>query len=348
MVRERRKPARLADVAKLAGVSSAVVSRVINDDPSLRVRPETREAVREAITLLNYTPHPSARALRKSQTSLLGFALHGVNDPLYAEMVDAAQAEAARRNYSLILMNIDELIDRRDAFHEIVLGQRVDGLLIHGGHGRREEALRELARDVPSVMFNADPSPGVRTLRFDDALASSMATRHLIDLGHRQIVFVGDIGATSHRRYQGYCDALVEAGLSPLSLVSAGLSPDDTHAATTQLLSSGTRATAIVAMSTTGALGLHSGVVAAGLRIPEDLSLISIHDAWFAHHLNPPLSTVALPLAQLGTRAVSMLIDQIADAVDGETVISDPAPRLLARASTAAPATARALPATPG
>lgn len=342
-MRERRKPARLADVAKLAGVSPGVVSRIMNGDASLRVRPETRDAVREAIAMLNYAPHPSARALRKAQTSLLGFALHGVNDPLYATMVDSAQAEAARRNYSLILMNIDELADRRDAFHEIVLGQRVDGLLIHGGHGRREEALRELAHDVPSVMFNADPAPDLRTVRFDDALASSIATRHLIELGHRQIVFLGDIGATSQRRYEGYRDALANAGLSSLPPVVAGLSPDDTHAAMSRLLRSETPATGIVAMSTTGALGVHSGITAAGLRIPEDLSLISIHDTWFTSHLNPPLSTVALPLAQMGATAVSILLDQIGHPIDDETIITDPEPQLIVRSSTAAPAEASRL-----
>jgi len=330
-----RKPARLADVAKLAGVSSTLVSRIVNNDPTLRVRDDTRDTVRAAIAMLNYTPHSSARALRNSQTGLLGFALHGVNDPLYVEMVDAAQSEAARRNYSVILMNIEELADRRDAFHEIMLGHRVDGLLIHGGHGRGEAELQEIARDVPSVMFNADAANGLRTVRFDDARAAEMATRHLIELGHREIVFLGDIGATSARRYDGYRRALAAAGLPSSPPVVAGLSPDETHDATRRFLDSGMRATAFVAMSTTAALGVHSGIVASGLRIPDDVSLISVHDVWFARHLNPPLSTVALPLAQMGAVAVSLLLDQISDPIDGETIIDDPAPHLVVRGSTA-------------
>lgn len=334
MTREMRKPARLADVAKLAGVSSALVSRIVNEDPTLRTRQETRDTVLAAIAMLNYAPHPSARALRNAQTGLLGFALHGVNDPLYVEMVNAAQTEAARRNYSVILMNIEELADRRAAFHEIVLGHRVDGLLIHGGHGRGEGELQEIARDVPSVMFNADPASGLRTVRFDDAKAAEIATRHLIDLGHKEIVFVGDIGATSQRRYDGYRRSLSEAGMPSFPPIVAGLSPDETHDATVRFLQSGMRATGLVAMSTTAALGVHSGIVASGLRIPEDVSLISVHDAWFARHLNPSLSTVALPLAQMGAVAVSILLDQINDPIDGETLIEEPAPHLVVRGST--------------
>lgn len=335
MAGERRKPAKLADVAKLAGVSSALVSRIVNEDPTLRVRPETRETVQAAIAMLNYAPHPSARALRNAQTGLLGFALYGVNDPLYVEMVDAAQAEAARRNHSVILMNIGELAQRRDAFHAMVLGRRVDGLLIHGGHGRGEGGLQEIARDIPSVMFNADAAEGLCTVRFDDARAAELATEHLIELGHREIVFLGDVGGTSDRRYAGYRRAMTRSGLLPSPPLVAGLSPDETHRATRQFLDSGVEVSAFVAMSTTGALGVHSALVAHGLRIPDDVSLISVHDTWFATHLNPPLTTVALPLDQMGEVAVSLLLDQIRTPVEGETVIDDPAPRLVLRGSTA-------------
>ncbi len=331
---ERRKAPRLADVARMAGVSPAVVSRIVNQDPTLRVRASTREAVESAIAMLDYTPHSSARALRNAQTGLLGFALHSVNDPIYAEMVDSAQAEADRRNYSVILMNIGELADRREAFREIVLGHRVDGLLIHGGHGVDESGLRELARGLPSVMFNADPGPGLRTIRFDDAAAARSATQHLVDLGHEAIMYIGDTGPTSQRRYGGYRDAMGQAGLPSYPLVASGLSPDESHQATVQLLRSGIAATAFVVVSTTAALGVHSGIIAAGRRIPEDISLVSVHDVWFARHLNPPLSAVSLPVGQLGALAVSILIDQITASIEGDTVITDPAPRIVSRGST--------------
>lgn len=331
---ERRRAPRLADVARMAGVSPAVVSRIVNQDPTLRVRATTREAVEWAIAMLDYTPHSSARALRNARTGLLGFALHSVNDPIYAEMVESAQAEADRRDHSVILMNIGELADHREAFREIVLGHRVDGLLIHGGHGVDESGLRELARGLPSVMFNTDPGPGLRTIRFDDAAAASDATHHLIDLGHEAIMYLGDTGPTSQRRYGGYREAMAQAGLPSYPLVASGLSPDESHEATVQLLRSGIPVTAVVVVSTTAALGVHSGIVSAGRRIPDDISLISVHDVWFARHLNPPLSAVSLPVGHLGAVAVSMLIDQIKAPSEGDTVISDPAPHVIARRST--------------
>jgi LacI family transcriptional regulator len=331
-----RKPARLTEVAKLAGVSAGLVSRIINGDPTVRVRPETRAAVLSAIEMLNYTPHPSARALRSARTGLLGFALHHVNDPVYVDMVDQAQAEAAKNNFSLILLNTEELVERGDAFRDLVLGRRVDGLLIQSGFGGSDLTMQEIARTIPSVVFSADATPGMRTIRLDDAAAAALATQHLIDAGHTSIAYVGGAGASSERRFAGYRSALAAAGLPWLPAIDGGWTADDGHDATARFLDGGARVTAIVAVTTTTALGVHSGIVASGRRIPDDLSLVSVHDTWFARHLNPPMTAVALPLAELGACAVRALIDQIDDPGEGETVIADPAPYLVARGSTKA------------
>lgn len=335
-----RKAPRLAEVAKLAGVSSGLVSRIINGDPTVRVRPETRERVLSAVEMLNYTPHMSARALRNAQTGLLGFALHHANDPIYVQLVDQAQAEAARNNFSLILLNTTELAERGDAFREIVLGRRVDGLLVQLGVTPEEGTLREIARNVPSVVFGADPAADLRTIRLDDVRAARLATEHLVQEGHTSIAYIGGDGASSQRRYEGYRSALAEAGLSPLAPINGGWVADSGHKAARMLLLDHPEVTGIVAVSTTTALGVHSGIIAAGLTIPGDVSLVSVHDTWFAPHLNPPLSVVALPLADVGRRAVAMLIEQIADPTTGETVVDEPGPKLVVRGSTGPPRTA--------
>ena len=328
-----KKTPRLADVARLAGVSPGLVSRVLNGDPTLRARDETRAAVMSAVEMLDYVPDVAARALRNAQTGLLGFALHHVNDPIYAEMVDSAQAEATKCGYSIILMNTAELAERGDHFRAIVQGHRVDGLLIQSGFGRGEEALGDLARSIPSVFFGG-PSDGVRTVRLDDGVAARMATEHLLQSGHTAIAFVGADGASSARRYEGYLAALAAADQPALPPVNGGWTSDDAYDATLRLLNSRTPVTGIVAVTTTTALGVHSGIVEAGQRIPDDISLISVHDTWFARHLNPPLSVVSLPMDQVGTSAVSMLIDQIRNPSVGEVVITDPAPTLITRGST--------------
>ncbi|WP_238013496.1 LacI family DNA-binding transcriptional regulator [Dactylosporangium sp. AC04546] len=328
-----RKPARLAEVAKLAGVSAGLVSRIVNDDPTLRVRPETRASVEAAIAMLSYTPHPSARALRNARTGMLGFALNDVNDPIYAEMVERAQVEAAQQNFSLILLNTAELAQRGEAFREILRGRRVDGLLIQSGLGP-EDTVQEIASAVPSVVFGADPVPGTRTIRLDDARAAAIATRHLIDAGHTSIAYMGAPGSSSERRFSGYRTTLVEAGLPWLPAIDGGWTADESHDTTVRFLGSGTQVTAIVAVTTTAALGVHSGIVATGRRIPDDVALVSINDAWFTRHLNPALTAVWLPMGDLGALAVHELIGQIAEPRDGEAVLTEPSPRLVVRSST--------------
>lgn len=329
-----RKSARLSEVAKLAEVSPGLVSRILNEDPTLRVRPETRERVMAAIEMLQYTPHASARALRSSQTGLLGFALHHVNDPIYAQLVEAAQAAAAEQGYSIVLLNADELVGRQDAFRALVRGHRVDGLLVQSGFSEENGGLQELARAIPSVIFNASESPGLRTMRLDDTTASVVATRHLLELGHTQIVFVGAEGASSDRRLQGYQSALGEYKLPPLPVIKAGWDASGARTEIENYFAHGGTATAFVVASSTSALGVHAGIFSSGRSIPNDASVVSIHDTWFAVHLNPPLTVVELPLAEIGRRAVSLLIEQMASPSDGETILDDPAPRLIERRST--------------
>lgn len=330
-----RKTARLSEVAKLAEVSPGLVSRIINDDPHLKVRQETRDRVMAAIEMLQYTPHASARALRNSQTGLLGFVLHHVNDPIYARMVETAQVAAAERQYLIVMLNTDELAGSHGAFSQLVRGHRVDGLLIQSGFTAGRQPLEDIVRSIPSLVFNANASPGLRTIRLDDAHAAALATRHLMDLGHMDIAFVGAEGDSSDRRYLGYREALAERDLDPHPMITGGWDADSAHEATQRYFATGGRATGLVVVTSTSALGVHSGISAAGLSIADDVSLVSIHDTWFAPHLNPPLTVVAMPLAEVGRRAVEVLIEQIGSPGEGETVLEEPRPQLIERGSAA-------------
>ena len=332
-----RKPPRLPDVAKLAEVSPGLVSRILNEDPSLKVRPETRQRVMSAVEMLQYTPHASARALRSSHTGLLGFALHHVNDPIYAEMIESAQRAAAERQYSIVMIDADALARNDDTVRALVRGHRVDGLLIQSGYSAKGQPLQDLAAAIPALVFNASAAAGLRTLRLDDTAAASLATRHLIEAGHTEIVFVGAQGESSERRYQGYLDALAQNNLMPQRAVVGSWDADGARKAATHYFAEGGRATAIVAVTTTSALGLHAGIVAAGHSIPAEVSIVGIHDTWFAAHLNPALTTVALPLSDVGRCAVELLLDQIHRPVEGETVLTEPVPELIERASVGPP-----------
>ena len=330
------RSARLSEVAKLAGVSPGLVSRLINNDPTLKIRDETRERVTSAIEMLQYTPHASARALRSANTGLLGFALYHVTDPIYEEMVESAEAAATAAGYSLMLLNAAELAARPDALRRLTQGRRVDGLLIQGGYAEDHSSL-QAAKGMPMVLFNADALEGFRTVRLDDVGAASLATEHLIDLGHTRIVFVGAEGSSSQRRYQGYVSAMDKAGFTSHPAIAGGWEAGSARATIEGYFASGGNATGLVVVSATSALGVHAGVIAAGHRIPQDVSIVSIHDTWFAPHLSPALTAAAMPLGDLGRVAVELLLDQIGAAREGELVLREPAPRVIHRASTAPP-----------
>lgn len=338
-MQEPAKSARLSDVAKLAEVSPGLVSRIVNQDPTLKVRSETRERVLSAIDLLQYTPHASARALRSSRTGLLGFALHHVNDPIYVQLVETAQIAAAERGYSVVLLNAAELMERQGAFRTLVRGHRVDGLLIQSGFSAGTHGLYDVARLMPSIVFNADRAPGLRTVRLDDTAAAAMATTRLLDLGHRRIAFVGAEGATSERRYGGYVAALDTAGVAAMPKIAGGWDAISARVGIERYFAAGGTATGLVVVTSTSALGVHAGVISSGLSLPQEVSVVSIHDAWFTEHLNPPLTVVELPLAQIGRMAVDMLIQQLDSPTEGAVVLDDPAPRLIERGSTASPGT---------
>lgn len=329
------RPPRLAEVARLAGVSPGLVSRIINDDPDLRVRDETRETVLNAIKMLNYRPNAAARALRNSQTGLLGFALHDVHDPVYVEMVRAAQSEAAKHDHAIMLIDTLDLAQRRDDIRDIILSRRIDGMLIQSGFGGNQSEIQGLIQQIPTVVFNDGPIPGVRSIRADDTAASHLATEHLIESGHSEIAFLGTGNSTAVRRFDGYHNAITEAGLTPFAPIDVGMDSDSAHEAVMRLLRARPPLTALVASTMTTALGVHSAITASGLRLPEDMSLISLTDTWFARHLTPSLTAVSLPFAEIGAQAVTMLIDQIRKPSNGETVVTDPLPKVIERASVA-------------
>src|SRR5699024_10596403 len=209
--------------------------------------------------------------------------------------------------------------------------------LVQSGFGADNSGLQELVLSIPSVVFNASAMPGIRTVRLDDSTASAIATRHLVELGHTRIAFVGAEGASSDRRFQGYAEALDDAGLQSLPMVSGGWSASEARKGIEQYFWSGGRATALVVATSTSALGVHAGVISSGRSVPDDVYLVCIQDAWFAEHLNPPLTPVEVPLGDVGCRAVTLPIEGVASHTEGEVVLGDPSPALIERESTSVP-----------
>lgn len=334
---------RLADVARAAGVAPAVVSRVMNEDQTLRIRPETRARVIEAIASLQYAPHHGARALSTGRVGTLGLVLPMLSSPLNEEIMAGAQRSAWARGYSLLLAD-SALVPDLDAFRaDMIENARVDGLVLQRNSLMSDEDVRSfLSRPGPSVVLNASVPLAADTVALDDAAGIEVATEHLLQLGHRRIAHLAGALATdtARRRRQAFVDALRRAGIDVPGawIVEGGHDVESGRAGMRALLTAGELPTAIVAANVIAAIGALAHARDAGISVPGDLSIVAFHDTWVADHTAPPLTTVKMPMLALGAHAVDLLIDRIEGAGPGSVVVTDPPPALVVRGSTAAPA----------
>ncbi|GAA3520136.1 LacI family DNA-binding transcriptional regulator [Actinocatenispora rupis] len=328
-------------VAERAGVSVSLVSRILSGDDAVRARPETRERVRAAARELGYQPHGAARALRLARAGALGLVVHDMSNPIHAEIIRGAQAAATDRGQVLLLSDATQLAGNDDAFAQLLGPGRIDGLMWQGsGEEYDDELAARAAGRLPTLLVNSRSRAGVPALRLDDERAARLAVRHLVELGHRDVAYLGGRpGADlTERRRAGYAAELAAHDLAerPQWTVELEWDAPAGYAGMTRLLAAEPRPTAVFVANVVVAVGALAAAREAGVRVPADLSVVAVHDAWFVAHGAPPLTTVRLPLHRLGDMAVSMLLDgDQARAADG-LVIDDPAPELLVRGSTAA------------
>ncbi|WP_162248476.1 LacI family DNA-binding transcriptional regulator [Microbacterium sp. Root61] len=326
-------------MAARAGVSPGLVSRLLNNDASLTVRPETREAVLDAVRELDYVPNSSAASLRRNRTEAIGLVLDRVTNPVFTEVVHGAQEAAAEFGYGLLMADAEEAEEDETFLAGIIKSRRVDGLLLQGGYGPRAAMLQRYSEAIPSVIVNSTGNGAASGVRLEDDAAARVATAHLLGLGHRNVAFVtGSPGAASDARQRGYEEALTNVGLPlrPDLAIPGGWQAEDGMRAVREWLRSGrgADADAYVVGTSVAALGVLAALAEAGVRVPDDVSVVGIHDPWFAPYVTPTLTTVALPLFELGRRSILQLMTHLESGKPPEAVISDPAPRLIVREST--------------
>lgn len=292
----------LADVALAAGVDVSLVSRVLRGE-DVKVREETRDRIIEQARVLEYRPNAIARSLKSSKAGAFGLVIPTFNNPVYAQIIIGAEAAAARMG-SVMLTTSGEGWDRTN-WLEVLDGGRVDGLLIAGGSGLDHTRLR-----VPYLMVNR-AVPGVdRYVVLDDEKASRMAVDHLADLGHHRIAFIGGpAGAdTSVRRLSGFEQACRDRGLEQIiEPISGDYTAVGGRDAMRRLLEADLGLSGVVVANLPSAVGALQALDDAGVGVPNSLSVVAIHDAELATLVRPSLTTVQMPLTQLGARAIELL-----------------------------------------
>lgn len=336
--------ARLVDVAREAGVSKATVSKVLNGRQDLSVRPETRRRVHEAAEELGYRPHSGARALAGASTHALALLVPSLDNPTYVTIARGAYRRARELGYLSLLAEDFHGQEADESFNHLVQEGRVDGLLIASarpGH----PLLDALSRSpVPHVFLNRAVEGSGRNVTMDVARSSVTALDHLHSLGHRAIGHIAGppgIGPSDARK-QAFLRHAGELGLSAAPVASGDFTEEGGVSATLELLRSPTGGprpplTALYTSSLAQAIGAMGAIRGLGLRIPEDISVVGNDDLPVAGHLSPPLTTVAMPLYELGTAAVDALVAAIQGQAPVGNLVVPTEPHLVLRGSTASP-----------
>lgn len=331
--------ATILDVAGRARVSVATVSRVMTGS-SHSVSAVTRRRVLAAAHELGYLPNMLARSLLTRETSAIGVLVPDVSNPYYAMVLRGIEDAAGRSRRAVILCNTDRRRDKQQAYLQTLLERRVDGLIVTGGTFTREDVAR--VRAMPPVVLIGRHDAPFPSVRVDNVGAGVAATRHLIELGHRRIACLAGppTSLTALDRLEGYRRALAESGVAPRAddVVAAEFSLEGGRLGIVRLFASAHPPTAVVASSDQIAMGALRGLSEAGLGVPGDVSVVGFDDSPLASFTIPALTSIAIPLYQIGRHAMDLLLQVLA----GERGISVLLPtELRVRETTAPPSAAR-------
>jgi DNA-binding LacI/PurR family transcriptional regulator len=330
----------LREVARLAGVSAAIASRVLNDDPEVRVRDETRRRIQNTAKSLSYVPNHVARSLRGARSGAIGLVMHDLDSPINVSVLEGARSRCAAAGYVTLLADAEELAADHSQLRTFLARGRLDGAILHAGYGKGDQLLEQASDEMPTVLVNSAGGGPVPSVRLDDEAAGALATDHLLDLGHRRIVFLGGTkgSQSSLRREAGYREALARHHPQlKADVVDTGWSADSGSAAAEQLLHRARLPTAVVVANAVTAAGVLSTLRDAHIAVPQDISLVAVQDAWFVEHLRVALTTVRLPLFELGSTAAAMVLDGIAGDRPDDAFLNHPPPELVLRRSTGKP-----------
>ena len=331
--------ATLSDVAARAGVSISAVSRVLSNAPETRVSDETRDRIRRAARDLGYRPNSAGRALRSARSNVVALIVPDLMNALFVELVRGVEDAAIDQDYLVLMGRTEDIEPGGERAHKLLGEGRVDALLLQPGDKPLPlESLGGFANSRPVIRLNSvgEDEPGSATM--PDEVGARVATRHLIDLGHKRIAFANGISEsyTAERRARGFRAAMGAAGIAvDEALVTAyGYTPSDGERAAAQLLAATPRPTAIFVANVNAAVGLLAYARKAGVQVPRDLAVVALHDSWTAANTWPPLTTVTMPSYELGRRAFDEVHRRILGEEPSNIRVDDPPPRLIVREST--------------
>jgi LacI family transcriptional regulator len=303
------------DIAKLAQVSQATVSLVLNGISDSSVPQVTQRKVLRAAKTLGYVPNRVAQSLRTQQTKTIACIVPDITNPFYPALERGAQKSAESNGYDVLIYNTDGLPAKERKCLDRLLEGRVDGVIGVFFHLNARDLRPLLDRNIAVVRIEATPKKTgpwpLDNLYVDNAEGAKASTEYLIELGHRRIAMIAGTGGPERNRVSGYLQALDEAGLKPQLVSRGGFNEESGYRSTKQLLSTGPRPTAIFAGNDLMAFGAMTAIREAKLAIPQDIALMGFDDIFAARFVTPPLSTISQFQYELGRVAAEMLLERI-------------------------------------
>lgn len=312
----------IKDIAKICGVGVSTVSRAINNHPD--INPETRRQIQAVIEEYGYIPNNSARNLKRTESNAVAILIKGITNPLFNRMVKVFDEKLKRNKLSMILQHVSYEEDEMAIALELIKEKRLKGIIFLGSnYYHREGELQKI--NVPFVLstvgsiFEDEDSTKYSHVTVDDRKESYKATEYLIDMGHDNIAIISAEtrdSSVGRLRMEGYMKALSDHQIAvnqnlicPVSDEMEHYSMENGYYTTRKLIKSGEKFTAVFAMSDIMAMGVYRALLEAGLRIPEDVSVVGFDGIEMGDYMYPKLTTLAQPVEQLATATFDLLWD---------------------------------------
>lgn len=303
------------DVAKRAGVGSITVSRVINN--SGYASEEIRQRVLEAVKEMGYVPNRLASSLRSNRTNVLALVMTDITNPFFTVAARGVEDVANKAGYTVIFCNTDEDKEKEKKYVEILMQNRVDGIVLVPSSSDSESVETLQQNDKPVVVIDRRvPEKQVDQVRCDSVAGAEQLTQLLISLGHRRIALLNGPQnvSTASDRLVGFNRALAAAGIdqSKQVVISGAFTRESGREMTRQVLEMSPRPTALFAANNFIALGALSALESAGVRVPEDLAMVTFDDLPESLVVSPFLTVAAQPVYEMAARAAEMLVNRLA------------------------------------
>ncbi|NLM10812.1 MAG: LacI family transcriptional regulator [Clostridiaceae bacterium] len=317
----------IKDIAKVAGVSYATVSRALNDHPDINEK--TKKKIKKIAKQMGYTPNAVARGLVKKNTNMIALLIPDISNPFYPEVARGVEDIARKNGYCVFLCNTNWDEQNEHKYLNILKERRVDGIIIAPVTIDTYHYVSKEKADVPVVYIgNRIDDSSSSFVVIDDFKAGYIATEYLVKLGHRNIAFIGGHDrTTSHLdRINGYKRALTEHKLeTDINIIKDySFKKESGYLIFLEMVKNRRVPTAIVAENDIIALGIMEAAEKHGYEVPRDISIIGIDDIEFGSLSKINLTTVAQPKFEIGQKSAGILLDLISGSIESKQVILEP------------------------